>query len=208
MPVVDAAIAYVVAYLEVVPAAATEVRGLLAAFRDAGRRADGNLRFDALHRSERPNHFAIVEAWTTGVAYEAHARAAQTRNFRERLERSLITAYDERPHIALSVGPAPAAPAGMDAVWVVTHVDVVPTFKDQGIGLVTQLAEAGRKDPGNLRFDALTQSSRHNHMTVVETWQDRQAFDAHVVAAHVKAFREALTPMSGSLYDERLYSAV
>lgn len=204
----DAAIAYVVAYLEVAPAAATEVRGLLGAFRDAGRRADGNLRFDALHRSERPNHFAIVEAWTTGAAQEAHARAPQTRSFREKLERHLVTAYDERPHIALSVGPAPGAPAGRNAVWVVTHVDVVPTFKDQGAGILTQLAEASRKDPGNVRFDALTQRSRHNHMTVVETWQDRQAFDAHVVASHVKQFREALTPMSGSLYDERLYSAI
>ncbi|MGH7387989.1 MAG: hypothetical protein ACREM3_00815 [Candidatus Rokuibacteriota bacterium] len=55
-------------------------------------------------------------------------------------------------------------------------------------------AQASRKDAGNLRFDALT--------------QDRQAFEGHVVAGHVRKFREALTPMSGSLCDERLYTAI
>ncbi len=204
----EATVAYVVAYLEVAPAAAGEARGLLAGLRDASRKEDGNLRFDALHRGERPSHFAIVEAWASQAAQAAHARAAHTHTFRERIGRLLVTAYDERPHVALAVGPAPAAAPGPGAVWVVTHVDVVPTFKDQGVDLVKQLAQASRRDAGNLRIDALTQSSRHNHMTVVETWRDHEAFDAHVVAAHVRAFREALTPMSGSLYDERMYTLI
>jgi quinol monooxygenase YgiN len=189
----DAAVAYVVTYIEVAPAAANEAGGLLKTFRDASRREEGNLRFDALHRSERPNHFAIVEAW---------------KGPSEKLARLLSAAYDERPHIALSVAPAPASPAGQAAVYAVTHVDVIPTFKEQGVGIVKALAEASRKDAGSVRFDALTQSSRANHMTLVEAWQDRKAFDGHIVAAHVKKFREALGPMSGSLYDERLYTLV
>jgi quinol monooxygenase YgiN len=204
----DAAVAYVVTYIEVAPAAANEAGGLLKTFRDASRREEGNLRFDALHRSERPNHFAIVEAWKGPSAQEAHARAAHTKEFREKLARLLSAAYDERPHIALSVAPAPASPAGQAAVYAVTHVDVIPTFKEQGVGIVKALAEASRKDAGSVRFDALTQSSRANHMTLVEAWQDRKAFDGHIVAAHVKKFREALGPMSGSLYDERLYTLV
>src|SRR5439155_20661817 len=54
---------YVVTYFEVAPAMSTEARALLKAFRDASRKEEGSVRVDALHRSERPNHFAIVEAW-------------------------------------------------------------------------------------------------------------------------------------------------
>lgn len=202
----EPAIAYVVTYIEVAPSAVPEARALLKAFRDASRREDGNLRFDALHRSERPNHFAIVETWKSQTAQEAHARAVHTKEFREKLGRFLIAAYDERPHVALSVGSVPAPGAGNAVIWVVTHVDVIPTFKEQGVGIVKELAETSRKDPGNLRFDALTQASRANHMTLVEAWQDQKAFEGHLVAAHVKKFREALGPMSGSLYDERVYT--
>ena len=71
-----------------------------------------------------------------------------------------------------------------------------------------ELAEDGRSQKGAVRFESLTQNSRPNHMTVVEIWSDRKAFGAHSTAAHMKQFREKLTLMSGSLYDERLYKAV
>jgi quinol monooxygenase YgiN len=43
---------------------------------------------------------------------------------------------------------------------------------------------------------------------VVEVWKSKKAFDAHSMTAHVREFRDKLTPMSGALYDERLYKAV
>jgi quinol monooxygenase YgiN len=55
------------------------------------------------------------------------------------------------------------------------------------------------------RFEVLQQSSRPNHFTVVEIWRDEDAYNRHITAAHTKNFRERLTPMSGALYDERLY---
>jgi len=200
-------IVYAVAYVEVTPSAATEARALLRAFRDASRREEGNVRFDALHRSERTNHFAIVEAWKSQAAHEAHARSAVTSEFRTKLKGLLSAAYDERLHVGLAVGPGLAV-AGPGAMWVLTHVDVVPTFKDPGIAIVKELAVASRQDPGNHRFDALTQSNRANHMTLVEVWADRPAFERHMVAPHVTKFRDALAPMSGSLYDERLYTPI
>src|SRR2546423_586136 len=47
-----------------------------------------------------------------------------------------------------------------------------------------------------------------NHFTVIEIWASREAFDAHGMAPHVREFRDRLAPMSGALYDERLYEAV
>jgi len=198
---------YVVTYFEVAPAAVKEARALLMAYRDTSRKEEGSVRFDALHRTERPNHFAMVEAWKGLPSQDAHARAPHTKEFREKVQRLLSAAYDERLHVGLSVGTDKAV-AGRAAVYVLTHVDVIPTFKDQGASIVKELAEGSRKDAGNLRFDALTQSNRANHMTLVEAWTDRKAFDDHIVAGHVRKFREALGPMSGSLYDERLYALI
>jgi quinol monooxygenase YgiN len=42
----------------------------------------------------------------------------------------------------------------------------------------------------------------------VEIWQDQQALDAHIMAAHTRQFRVAFQPMTGSLYDARLYRAL
>jgi quinol monooxygenase YgiN len=49
------------------------------------------------------------------------------------------------------------------------------------------------------------QGNRPNHFSVVEIWADQKAYDAHVMATHTRQFRETLGPMSGALYDERLY---
>lgn len=100
----------------------------------------------------------------------------------------------------------PAPPAG--GVYAVTHVDIVPAFKEKGWGMAKDLAVASRKDAGNVRFDAFQQANRLNHMTLVETWRDKAAVDGHAMAAHMKAFREGLLPISGSLYDERLYTPI
>jgi quinol monooxygenase YgiN len=196
-----------VAYVEVAASATTEARALLQAFRDASRREQGNVRFEALHRSERTNHFAIVEAWKSRTAYEAHARSSATSELRTKLKGLLSAPYDGRIHLGLAVGPLPTV-ARPGPIWVLTHVDVIPTFKDPGVVIVKALAVASRQDPGNLGFDALTQSDRANHMTLVEVWADRQVFEQHMVAPHVRKFREGLGPMSGSLYDERLYTSI
>ena len=67
-------------------------------------------------------------------------------------------------------------PAG-DAVYVVTHVDVIPPRKDDGLAALKQLGGDARGSAGNVRFE-------------------------------VRKFRDALGPMTGALYDERLFKAV
>ena len=205
----DDSVAYIVSYFETAPQSANQARDLLRRLGEASRKADGNLRFEALQRIGQPHHFAVLEAWKGKEAQAAHAAAAQTREFHDKLSPMLGSPYDERPHSALSVSsaPAPASEVGVASIYAVTHVDVIPTQKDVGVALVQQLSESSRKDAGNMRFEALTQISRPNHMTVVEIWKDQQAVDAHGVNAHTKQFREKLTPLSGSLYDERLYKS-
>src|SRR5262245_18670564 len=172
--------AYVVSYIEAVPAAKEEAAELFRRLAKLSRRDAGSIRFEVLQRVGYPDQFAVVEEWQDVKAQEAHAAAAHTQLFREKLKPLLRAPYDERPHITLSVGPAQAG--GKAAIYTVTHVDVVPKAKDEGTEAVRQLSTASRSGPGNLRFDSLTQTSRPNHMTLVEVWKDRKAVIAHSAA--------------------------
>ena len=119
----------------------------------------------------------------------------------------MIGGFGARPHGGLSVA-APKGQLPADALYVLTHVDVFPTYKDQAIELVKAQADAARKDDGNLRYDVVQWDGHPNHFTLVEVWRDRKAFDTSVTTPHNKEFRDKLTPLEGALYDERLYQAV
>jgi quinol monooxygenase YgiN len=198
---------YVVSYLEVMPRSASEAAALLQQYREASGTEDGYERLEVLQQSGRPDHFAVVELWRDQRAFEAHTVAAHSRHFREALRSLWVSPYDERPHTHLASGPMRAAhaPGGIN---VVTHVDTIPSAKDDAIVLLKQLVSASCDDDGGVCFEVLQQRSRQNHFSVVEVWRDQQAFEAHAMATHTRQFREQFQPMSGSLYDERLYQAL
>jgi len=200
---------YLVTYVEVMPAAKVKAAALFRQLGKASREAAGNLRFEVLQRRDRPNHFAIIETWRDQAAEDANLAADHTKKFREKLQPMLSSAYDERPHTGLAVGPVDAGAGSKGAaVYAVTHVDIIPPKKDDGIAALQQLAEPSRRDAGNLRYEVLQQNSRPNHFTLVEIWRGQSAVENHEVAPHTRKFREMLLPMSGSLYDQRLYRAL
>ena len=201
--------AYLVTYLEVAPGMSGKAMGLLRSARAATRKAEGAMRYDAFQRRERPHHFAIIEAWKDAPSRDANLAAAHTRKFREAIQPLLVAGYDERPHAGLDVGPATAAAGARGAtVFTVTHVDFIPPKKDEGIAALRAIADPSRQESGNLRYDVLQQSSRPNHLTLVEAWRDLKALEAHESAAHTAKFRDVSTPMSGALFDQRLYRAI
>ena len=203
----DNAAVYVVAYVEVVPPSTREAVALLGQYRSASRKDEGNLRLETLQQTGRADHFAVVEVWRDQKSFEAHQAASHTKQFREKLQGLQASPYDERVHRGLVVGAAPGAPAP-GATYVLTHADAIPTGKDAAIGLLKPLAEASWKENGNARFEVLQQNSRQNHFTIVEVWKDQKAIEAHAMSVHTKQFRHSFQPMSGALYDERLYRAV
>jgi len=198
---------YVATYVDVMPTAVSEGAALVRQFRDASRHAAGNLRLEAAQRIGQPNQFVILEAWQDQAALDAHAKAASTAQFRDKLKAIEDAPPDDRFTYVLSVGALPADLRG-EAVLTVTHVDVIPTYKDSATELLKQLAEDGRADDGNLRFEALTQVNRPNHFTVIAAWRDRKAADAFSMNPKTRAFRDQLAPAAGALYDERLYKAL
>jgi quinol monooxygenase YgiN len=115
--------------------------------------------------------------------------------------------------LAAVVLPVPAsaqqkAEAKSGALYVVTYVDVFPNFTDDTMKALRQFAAESRKDPGSIRFEFLQDVVRTNHFSIVEVWQSRQAYDAHLTQEHSKRFREKIQPGLGSPFDERLYNLV
>jgi quinol monooxygenase YgiN len=138
----------------------------------------------------------------------------------------------------LVAGDAKMTAAGNDStIYVLTHADIIPPeqfapckrqFSESGPcgnEMLVGLAKFGRTHAGNIRFDILTQSSRSNHMTVVEMWENTDAQAAHQVTPEKKAFRDELSGikasigvnpdpqfvlnmLTGSLYDQRLFKLI
>lgn len=229
---------FIVSYVEVAPASAAKVAGMLKQQSAASRKEAGNLRAETLQRVGHPNHFVMIETWADEGARKAHAQAAQTIAFRKALQPYLYSPYDERAHAGLvAADPAKLAKGTGGTIYVVTHVDIIPPeqfapCKRQvsekgpcGNEMVITLVNASRKHPGNVRFDALTQANRPNHMKIVEMWSSAKDHEAHQVTADVKNFRDSLSgiapgsgvnpdplflpnPLTGSLYDERQYKSI
>jgi len=198
---------YVVTYVDVMPSAKGDGAALVRQFRDATRKEPGNLRAEAGRRIGQPNQFVILEAWKDQASFDAHAKAAPAVQFRDKVKPIQDAPLDERLNFVLSVGPLPANLTGA-AMLTVTHIDVIPTYRENATALVKQLAEDGRKDDGNRRFEALAQPSRQNHFTVIAVWRNHKALEAHGINARTRAFREQIAPALGALYDERFYKAL
>jgi len=204
--VAAALLVYSVTYVEVMPTSRADGLAALTSYREATRQESGNLRCEVASRLGQAHQFVILEVWQDQGAFEAHGKSANATQTREKVQAIRNAPLDERVHTGVAVGPLAPGPGG-DAVYVVTHVDVIPPRKEDGLAAVTALGDAGRTEPGNLRFEVLQQTSRPNHFTVVEIWKDAKAAEAHSMAEATRRFRDALGPMSGALYDERFFKA-
>lgn len=194
--------AFAVTYIEVAPSATADTIALLREQAEASRGAAGNLRFQILQRSGRPNHFAIIDAWESQADRERNAAARHTRNFRRALEPLLYSPYDERPSTPI-MGTGGAGGDGQ--VYAVTHVDIIPTGIEEGMALVENFVRTMRTQPGAVDIGIMGQNNRRNHMTLFETWASAEHRIANEAAPHAKRFRGELLSHMGALYDERLY---
>jgi len=194
---------YTVTYVEVGPVLAKVGASALKTYREGARKDTGAVSLEVLQRIDRPNQFVVLGSWTNQLAFDAHAAGDHVKKLNEKLATTLAAPNDTRQHNGLAV--APAKSGGKDPIYAVTHVDVIPPQKDNGVAAVKQLAEDSRKHANNLSFDVWQQTNRPNHFTVVESWGNRGSFDLHEMQKETREFRTKLGSMTGALYDERLY---
>ena len=102
----------------------------------------------------------------------------------------------------LEVAPAKA---GKDAIFVVTHVDVLPPEKDNAANALEQLADGGRRQTGNLQLAAGTTGEPLHRGGILG---QPEPFGRAGNSRRKPAIRMKLGPMAGALYDEQLYKAM
>jgi quinol monooxygenase YgiN len=94
------------------------------------------------------------------------------------------------------------------AVYVITHIDLMPAGTENGVAALKSFAAETLREPGCTRFEILQQDGRPNHLTLVGIWKDQKAFDLHDSSAYTKTFREKMQPLIGSPWDERLHQLI
>lgn len=197
---------YAVAYVDIAPLSRAAAITALKQYREASRSEQGFKRIEFFEQVGKPGHFSIIESWATDKAFDAHSASQNSKDYRAKLDSIRVSDYDQRPYKTLTLSAARNTAAG-GTMFVITHVDI----GGQGTNaadLLTRLADASRKEQGNLRFDVLQHTMRANHFTVIEEWQSPKAVDAHAAAAHTKEYRNGLAPIAGSPLDERYYKLV
>jgi quinol monooxygenase YgiN len=193
---------HAVAYVETAASGAREAAAALRAYRDATLKQEGSVAVDTFEQIGRPGHWVVIETWREQKAFDARDPGISQRLL-DALKTIRISGFDQRPYRTVSVAAGRAG--GDGAVSVVAHVDVAPN--PAVAPMLTRLAEASRREPGNLRFDVLQHTMRGNHFTVVETWRDQAALETNVTAAHTRQNRDELQPLTGSPLDERVFKA-
>ena len=103
---------------------------------------------------------------------------------------------------ALAAGFPLATPAVAQtesgAVYAVTYLDVSTDWIVQGTGLIKQYRDASRREPGNLEFTVLQETTRPNRFAIVEAWKDQASMAAHEKSAETRRFEFVLDPIRNS----------
>lgn len=197
---------FVVSYIEALPTAVEKTSAILREMGKASKAQEGNQEVQILENIYRPQQFVVLEKWNDAAAQIAHAADAKIKNYRDELQPLLTAPYNEILANGLLVGNT--GPLGKNALYAVTHFDIIPPKKDDGIAAAQKMAEQSRQDNGNERLDVLQVAIRPNHLTFIEVWRDRKALEGHESENHVKDFRNTVQPWSGGLYDQRLFKPV
>lgn len=86
----------VVTHVDVVPPQKDAAVAAIKQLADDTRQHPGNLQFHVWQQISRPNHFTVVEAWSSRGAFNVHQMRKETRDFREKLAPMAGALYDER----------------------------------------------------------------------------------------------------------------
>ena len=87
---------YGVTHVDVIPPQKDNAIVALKALGEANRAAAGNVRFEIVQQTNRPNHFTVFEVWRSREAFDANAMSPHQREFRDKLAGMAGALYDER----------------------------------------------------------------------------------------------------------------
>jgi quinol monooxygenase YgiN len=85
-----------ITHLDVLPPQTDNGVAALKQLAEDSRQHPGNLQFHVWQQIDRPNHFTLIEAWSSRGAFNIHQMRAETRDFRSKLAPMSGALYDER----------------------------------------------------------------------------------------------------------------
>jgi quinol monooxygenase YgiN len=187
--------------------AVTQGITLLKKYRELSGHEEGNLEFTVLQETIRPNRFVIFEGWKNQAEFDAHSKGAPTSEFQEGLTPIRNSPPYQMMQYNFATAPQRAKPAP-GALYMVEHMDFMPTFAATAEPLVRALAENSQKEKSVIRYDAYHWGN--HHYMIMAIWPDSKVFDAHEAAAYTRQFRAAAGVPEGriDLYEERLYKPI
>jgi quinol monooxygenase YgiN len=87
---------YVLTHVDIAPERSAEGLQILNEAGAASRRDEGNLTYEIIQQTSRPNHFTLIEVWSEMENLQAHAVASHSVAFRNQLQPIEGALYDER----------------------------------------------------------------------------------------------------------------
>ena len=95
VPIMAGAV-FAVIHVDVIPPQRENAVVALKVLGEANRGAAGNLRYEIVQQTNRPNHFTVLEMWRSREAFDTNSMAAHQREFRDKLAQMTGALYDER----------------------------------------------------------------------------------------------------------------
>ena len=200
--------ASVLTYLEFGPSSTTNAIAAMKTYRDASRRETGATTVDIYQEAGHQHRFVLREIWQDRAAYDRHAMAASSSQFAAAVRPIHFGPIYTSVHIEYWMSPVKQGGGANDA-FVITHVDVggmnVPRLKE----MLDKMGPASVNDQGLVRYEILDEVPAHpNHFRFFEQWSSEANWAAHHSSPHARQFRNDVTPILGTPYDQRLYRLV
>jgi quinol monooxygenase YgiN len=198
----------------------------LFAYRDASKSDAGLKSFRIVNWLEAPNHSFIVDAWSSLDAFEQHLAQTHSVDFRFAVQNQpppdgiccIGSPIDDRQYsVVQSFGTSwignglPATVGAGGALFVITYVDFLQAFLDQGDpdqgeeSLVKYGADSIKANAKHLlNFTVLRQIDRPNRFITLEVWDTETDYNGWQGSAATAEFIAEATPLLGSPLDHRL----
>jgi len=92
--------------------------------------------------------------------------------------------------------------------YVIAHIDLAASDLSRVQKALYSLADSARRTDGNLGFESLQEINHPNHFNLISAWLGEAPFHSFAASTAAREFRQAIGPLLGSPYDERLFRRV
>jgi quinol monooxygenase YgiN len=192
----------VVAHFTAKPGKEAALLELLCSLMEPTRKEAGCLRYELNQEIENPAAFTFAEKFSSREAFESHVKSPYIKGFGERSP-DLIESRQVRLHRELLPAAQQesrrAETAGAEVI-VIAHFTAKPGKEEELSTFLQGLVEPTRREPGCVRYELNQDLKDPATFSFVETFADRQGFEAHCKMPYIDKLFETLPVLVGQQY--------